>query len=93
MSVKPSDVRKLYKALLRHGSRFTDYNFREYTIRRTQDAFRAGMQEKNPEKVNRLYYEGLNNLNVVKRQAAISNMFKANPVVIEDQSTLKPNTA
>lgn len=83
MSVRASDVRKLYKALLRHGSRFSDYNFREYALRRTRDGFRAGMKETDTEKVNKLYYDGLNNLAVVKRQTAISQMFKADPVIIE----------
>lgn len=83
MSVRASDTRKLYKALLRHGSRFTDYNFREYTLRRTRDAFRANMRENDPQVVNKLYYDGLNNLAIVKRQTAISQMFEATPVVIE----------
>lgn len=83
MSIRASDVRKLYKALLRHGSRFTDYNFREYTLRRTRDAFRAHMQEQDPKVVNKFYYDGLNNLAIVKRQTAISQMFQASPVVVE----------
>lgn len=83
MSVRASDVRKLYKALLRHGSRFSDYNFREYALRRTRDGFRAAVNETDIEKVNKLYYDGLNNLAVLKRQTAISQMFKSDPVVIE----------
>jgi hypothetical protein len=41
MSVARSDVRKLYRALLRHSARFTDYNFREYALRRTREEFRS----------------------------------------------------
>lgn len=83
MSVRASDLRKLYKALLRHSSRFSDYNFREYSLRRTRDAFRQHMTETNVKEVNRLYYDGLNNLAIIKRQTAISQMFKSDPVVIE----------
>lgn len=83
MSVRPSDVRKLYKALLRHGARFSDYNFREYSLRRTRDAFRAARAEADPAAINASYYHGLEQLAVLKRQAAISQMFKASPVVIE----------
>lgn len=83
MSVKASDIRKLYKALLRHSSRFTDYNFREYARRRTRDAFHEHVSETEPQVVSRLYYDGLNNLAVVKRQTAISQMFKGDSVVIE----------
>lgn len=84
MSVKPSDLRKLYKALLRHSARFSDYNFREYAKRRTRDAFREHLTEADSEAVRRLYYEGLNNLAIVKRQATISEMFKATPVVVDN---------
>lgn len=84
MSVRPSDVRKLYKALLRHSSRFTDYNFREYAIRRTRDAFREHRVVTDPQVVNRHYYDGLNNLAIIKRQTAISQMFKSDPVIIEN---------
>jgi Complex 1 protein (LYR family) len=43
MSIARSDVRKLYRALLRHSARFTDYNFREYALRRTREEFRSAM--------------------------------------------------
>lgn len=84
MSVRASDVRKLYKALLRHGGRFSDYNFREYAVRRTRDAFRAARNETSPDVVNARYYDGLNQLAILKRQSAISQMFKADPVIIEE---------
>lgn len=83
MSVKPSDLRKLYKALLRNGAHFSDYNFREYAVRRTRDAFRANMFEGDQEVVKKLYYDGLTNLAVLKRQTQISQMFKTDPVVVE----------
>lgn len=83
MSVGRGDVLKLYRALLRHSNRFADYNFREYALRRTREDFRAGAQETDTATIKRLYYEGLNNLTIIKRQAAISQMFAAEPVVVE----------
>lgn len=83
MTVKPSDLRKLYKALLRHSARFSDYNFREYALRRTRDAFQQHKGETDSQAINRLYYDGLNNLTILKRQTAISQMFKTDPIVIE----------
>lgn len=85
MSVSTRDILKLYKTLLRYGSRFSDYNFREYAIRRTKDAFHEHKSETNPEKIRALYYRGVNNLAVLKRQTAISQMFKTDPVIIEQQ--------
>jgi LYR motif-containing protein 4 len=43
MSVAKGDVLKLYRALLRHSRRFSDYNFREYALRRTREDFRLAM--------------------------------------------------
>lgn len=83
MSVKASDLRKLYRALLRNSARFSDYNFREYALRRTRDAFQQHKMEKDPQVINQLYYDGLNNLAILKRQTAISQMFKTDPVIIE----------
>lgn len=85
MVVGRGDVLKLYRALLRHSSRFTDYNFREYALRSTREGFRAAMQETDAQVVKQKYYDGLNNLAVVKRQAAISQMFAPDPVVLERQ--------
>lgn len=83
MTVKASDLRKLYRALLQHSARFSDYNFREYALRRTRDAFRQHKSENDPQVINRLYYDGLNNLAILKRQTAISQMFKTDPVIVE----------
>ncbi len=86
MSISRGDVRKLYRALLRHSSRFADYNFREYALRRTREDFRAAAKETDPTTVKKLYYNGLNNLTIVKRQASISQMFANEPVVLEKQA-------
>lgn len=86
MSVAKSDVIKLYKALLRHGGKFSDYNFREYTLRKTKLEFAKLKAETNPEVIKQAYYNGLTNLNIVKRQASISQMFASTPTVIEQQA-------
>jgi LYR motif-containing protein 4 len=87
MAVGRVDVLKLYRALLRHSGRFADYNYREYALRRTREGFRAAQQETKPAAIKRGYYDGLNNLAIIKRQAAISQMFAADPVVIEQKSS------
>lgn len=90
MPVGQKDVLKLYRALLRHSGRFADYNFREYALRRTREGFRAAQHEADPAVVKQAYYDGLNNLHVIKRQAAISQMFANDPVVIEQSSASAP---
>lgn len=84
MAVKPTDLRALYRALLRNSARFSDYNFREYAVRRTRDAFREHKNQTDPTVIDQLYRDGLNNLNIIERQAAISQMFKTNPIVIDN---------
>jgi hypothetical protein len=39
--------------------------------------------ETNPDVIKKKYYDGLNNLAIVKRQAAISQMFESDPVAVE----------
>lgn len=81
MTVRPKDLRKLYKALLRHSARLSDYHVRENIKQRTQEAFREHRHEADPKVVNKLYYDGLNNLAVLKRQVAISRIITTDPAL------------
>lgn len=84
-AVGKRDVLKLYRALLRHGGRFADYNFREYTLRKTRHEFVRLKNETDGEVIKKAYYHGLTNLNIVKNQATISQMFAASPNVLENR--------
>jgi hypothetical protein len=42
MASSPAELRGLYRALLRGGRLYPDYNFREFVLRRTRQGFRAG---------------------------------------------------
>eukprot|EP00283_Hemiselmis_rufescens_P010792 CAMPEP_0173436130 /NCGR_PEP_ID=MMETSP1357-20121228/15776_1 /TAXON_ID=77926 /ORGANISM="Hemiselmis rufescens, Strain PCC563" /LENGTH=91 /DNA_ID=CAMNT_0014401185 /DNA_START=106 /DNA_END=381 /DNA_ORIENTATION=- len=70
------EVISLYRELLRHGNRFSNYNFKEYALRRTRDDFRANMSVTDGARVAELLSKGKADLEVVKRQAALSRMFK-----------------
>ncbi|CEI96528.1 hypothetical protein G6F70_007280 [Rhizopus microsporus] len=70
-----NQVLSLYRQFLRHGKKFASYNFRDYTIRRSKDGFRANMNETDPEKITALLEKAKHDLDVVKRQAAISQMY------------------
>ncbi|KAI8981866.1 hypothetical protein BDF20DRAFT_817350 [Mycotypha africana] len=77
-------VLSLYRQFIRHGNKFATYNFREYTLRRSHDAFRANMKETSPEKISEFIAKAENDLAVVKRQSAISQMFSSgDPLVVE----------
>ncbi|KAI8098813.1 uncharacterized protein BX664DRAFT_319653 [Halteromyces radiatus] len=84
-----TQVLSLYRDLLRHGNKFSSYNFRAYAIRRSKDAFRAHQNESDPAIINQLLKKGEHDLAVVKRQAAISNLYTTGDhLVIEN--TVKP---
>lgn len=64
----------LYRQLLRHSNRLAAYNFRNYAVRRTKDAFRGNKNL--PTDQGALFLEqGLKELEVLKRQATISQMY------------------
>jgi hypothetical protein len=68
-------VLSLYRNFIRYGNKYSSYNFREYTIRRSRDAFRQHMNETQPEKISQFIQKAEQELQVVKRQAAISQMY------------------
>lgn len=81
-----SQFRSLYRDLLRTGSKFASYNFREYALRRTKDAFRQNATNNDPEIRARLYAQGKKELAVATRQAAINSMYGGQKLVIETRT-------
>lgn len=55
-----------YRQLLRQGNQFSAYNFREYALRRTRDAFRENRSVEDPRRVQELVQKGLKELQVLK---------------------------
>lgn len=55
-----------YRQLLRQGSQFAAYNFREYAKRRTRDAFREHQGEQDSRKVQELVQHGIKELQSLK---------------------------
>ncbi|XP_008477794.1 LYR motif-containing protein 4 [Diaphorina citri] len=85
MSVSKDMILKLYKALLRESSKFPAYNYRMYFLRRTREKFQSNKNVDNNEQISLLYNEGLKELEVLKRQVLISQLFKPDKLVIETQ--------
>ncbi|GKT98155.1 iron-sulfur cluster biosynthesis protein isd11 [Fusarium langsethiae] len=76
-------VRSLYRQLLRQGSQFSAYNFREYAKRRTRDAFREHQGEQDSRKVQELVQHGIKELQSLKRQTVISQFYQIDRLVVE----------
>merc|ERR1712191_28282 len=77
------EVLKLYKVLLRESSKFSSYNFREYALIRIKAAFRENKSITDSAVIDNQVKEGYQNLDVIKRQVLIGNMFNSEKLVIE----------
>ncbi|KAI9310084.1 hypothetical protein BX666DRAFT_1870976 [Dichotomocladium elegans] len=86
-------VLSLYRSFLRSGKQFASYNFREYTLRRSRDAFRAHASETDPEKIAALIDKATKDLEVVKRQALISILYSSGDKLVIENSSAKPRVA
>lgn len=59
-------LRLQFRSLLRQSSQFSNYNFREYALRRTKDAFREHQKEHEERKIQEFIQDGLKNLRMMK---------------------------
>jgi len=84
--MKSREVLTLYKRLLRESQKFQSYNYREYALRRVRDGFRDNKTTTDVNKLNNLYVLASENLDVIKRQVSIGQMFSAAPLVIENSA-------
>lgn len=76
-------VLSLYRTLLREGSKFPNYNFREYTLRKVRDTFRQNMKETNNNKVKEFLKCAEENLETIKRQVTIGHLYGVDRIVVE----------
>ncbi|XVF50033.1 hypothetical protein PTKIN_Ptkin04bG0062800 [Pterospermum kingtungense] len=70
-----AEVLQLYRSLLRVARQFCDYNIREYTKRRTFDAFRDNKSLTDPSKLSAAVSDGKAQLEVAKRQVLVYSMY------------------
>jgi len=76
-------VLRTYRGLLREGSRYNNYNFREYILRRVKEEFRDNKTVQDPVEIEKLLQKAQQNLDVVRRQALISRLYPHQPLVLE----------
>ncbi|CAJ1831644.1 unnamed protein product [Sphenostylis stenocarpa] len=76
-SATPSaaQILSLFRSLLRVARDFPDYNIREYTKRRTIDAFRHNAALSEASSISSAYSHGMSHLAVVKRQAVVYSLY------------------
>lgn len=64
---------RLYREMLRSAKHFTNYNFREYAMRRVREEFR--IVRSNDTESAKAYESGLQQLAMLRRQSTISSMY------------------
>ncbi|KAA8542523.1 hypothetical protein F0562_023675 [Nyssa sinensis] len=70
-----AEILSLFRSLLRTARDFADYNIREYSKRRTIDAFRQNKDLPDPLSVSAAYSDGKSQLEVARRQAIVYALY------------------
>lgn len=83
MSLSSKETLNLYRHLLRYSSRIASYNFREYALRRTRDAFQINRSVADQRQLQDLMQRGYKELATLKRQSAISQMYNGDKLIVE----------
>lgn len=68
-------VISLYRSILRHASKIEDYNFRAHALRRTRWGFKVHAGLTAPADIDEKYNSGLAQLQIVRRQSIISQLY------------------
>ncbi|KAJ1443257.1 Complex 1 LYR protein [Sesbania bispinosa] len=70
-----AEILSLFRSLLRVARQFPDYNIREYTKRRTIDAFRQNAALSDPPSISHAFSHGNSQLQLAKRQAVVYSLY------------------
>lgn len=73
----------LYRNLLRESSKFQNYNFREYALRRVRYSFQQHKNEGDASKIQEFVKCAEENLQLIKRQVAVGKLYMDPPLVVE----------
>ncbi|XP_033626453.1 LYR motif-containing protein 4-like [Asterias rubens] len=84
-SATRSTVLTLYRQMLKESHKFTGYNYREYALRRTKDAFRENKTLTDEVEIKAFIQKAEKNLEIMKRQVVLSQLYTDPRLVIEEQ--------
>mmetsp|Transcript_12414 Transcript_12414/g.26817 ORF Transcript_12414/g.26817 Transcript_12414/m.26817 type:complete len:94 (+) Transcript_12414:160-441(+) len=88
-----NEVKSLFRAFLREGRKFPNYNIREYVLRRAREGFREVAGETNATKLDALWASAKEQLEVVKRQSVVYGLYgrkTKNILELDQQFKTKP---
>ncbi|CCK72754.1 Isd11p KNAG_0L01340 [Huiozyma naganishii CBS 8797] len=78
-----AQVLSVYRQFIKNANQFTNYNFREYFLRRTRNTFKQNKTVEDPARLAALFGEARAELKVLKRQSVISQMYTFDKTVVE----------
>ncbi|CAN6574677.1 unnamed protein product [Malus baccata var. baccata] len=85
-----AEVLTMFRSFLRVARKFTDYNIREYTKRRTVDGFRQNRNLSDPSAISSAFSDGKVQLEVANRQALVYSLYAPKlKSVMEVQNPIK----
>ncbi|KAJ0170128.1 hypothetical protein K1T71_014056 [Dendrolimus kikuchii] len=84
IGVTKMQILSLYKSLMRESQKFSNYNFRSYAVRRVRDAFKDSKTLSDPKLIKQELSFAKANLNIIRRQVIIGDMYKTDKLVIEN---------
>lgn len=85
MSTTPTQTQilSLYRQFLRNATKFNNYNFKHYFVRRSRDAFHASKDLQSPEEIQQAYAKAQRELAVLERQSLVSRLYSFEKLVVE----------
>ncbi|XP_054841513.1 LYR motif-containing protein 4 [Eublepharis macularius] len=78
-----AEVLRLYRALLKESGKFASYGYRSYALRRIRDAFRENKNVKDSAQIETLMNNAKTNLEMIRRQVTIGQLYTTQKLVIE----------
>ncbi|KAK4689846.1 LYR motif-containing protein 4, partial [Tremellales sp. Uapishka_1] len=95
-----TQIQSLYSSTITAASRFTSYNFHNYFLRRTDEAFKpiltaldpppgsTPVSLPNPSDLAKFYEEQTTELEVLKRAAEVNRMYEGPKLVVEQATPI-----
>jgi hypothetical protein len=76
-------VLRLYRDFMRSSSRFNNYNFKNYFLRRSRDAFQESKALNDEAQIAQAFQKAREEFNILDRQSRISQMYAFEKLVVE----------
>ncbi|KAL0028424.1 hypothetical protein WJX77_005759 [Trebouxia sp. C0004] len=84
-----SEVKGLYKAFLREGKKFSNYNVREFVQRKAKADFRSNAAQTDKTAIEQMWMQAKRDLEVAKRQTLVYSLYGSRQKSVMDIPMVK----